>query len=142
MFIEAVTAEGGSEPTQQFFQKWWNKPLNRTRYLSRTQPVIEQASFKDDRKTLNNLVFQALGSNFNRAEFVLCEKGINAFKERVWSKSSPMDDKKFQAYAEDAAIGGIGSDLFLTGIRTVGSRPAQKRTRTNSSSRHLLFSAI
>lgn len=102
----------------KFFSDWWNKELDQAKYNSRTQPPIEQAVFKSDKRTLNNLIFQALGSSFNRGDFVLCEKSINSFKERVWSGSDPMDTDKFKTLAEDASIGGMKSVLFLTPLRT------------------------
>lgn len=125
MFIEAAVGGSLSQTVPaQFFKDFWNKPLDGTLFNSRAKPQIEQANFKPAGKTLNNLVFQALGSSFNRAEFVLCEKSINSFKERVWSLSSPMDDSGFKTYVEDGAKGAIGNNIFLSGLRTVGQTPS------------------
>ncbi|KAJ4330036.1 hypothetical protein N0V87_010354 [Didymella glomerata] len=56
------------------------------------------------RRTINDLVFEALGSSFNRKDFVLCEKEINSYKEKLWSKSSPVDKEKLEDYLDHATL--------------------------------------
>jgi hypothetical protein len=124
MFIEA-TLDGSLSQTvsPNFWANHWNQPIPANLWSTRVQPQIKQNNFKPAGKTLNNMVFQALGSRANRAEFVLCEKSINSFKERVWSLSSPMEDNGFKTYVEDGVKGAIENTKWLSGIRTVGHAP-------------------
>lgn len=121
MFIEAATSGSlGTTIPGTFFQTFWNQPVRSQRLYSRpNRPTITEANF-GDQGSLNNLVFQALGSSFNRGDFVICEAGINSIKEKVWSGSAPMENRKFKTYATDAARGAVYADLFLQPVKTVG----------------------
>lgn len=76
-----------------------------------------------DRKTLNNLVFEALGSDINREDFVLCESEINGYKARIWDTgSSPMANAKYKTAVKEAASGAIDSNVYLSALRSVSSK--------------------
>ncbi|KAF2265585.1 hypothetical protein CC78DRAFT_543121 [Lojkania enalia] len=137
-FIKAVThGELSQAVPQGFFQNWWNVELDREAWNKRAKPVSGQQLDKFERtNTLNKLIFQALGSNKNRAEFVLCDQVINGFKQRIWSLSSPMDDNKFKQNAEDAVIGALATNTFLSPLRAtlavfsyLGDNEIKKRLR-------------
>ncbi|ORY17525.1 hypothetical protein BCR34DRAFT_583669 [Clohesyomyces aquaticus] len=123
LFIEAAVGNPGSIKLSktvpaQFFQDWWTVTLDENDVATRSQPKITQAKFSDKERTLNNLIFQSLGSSFNRADFVLCQPEINSYKKSVWIGESPMGDKRFQAYADDVAIGGADERDHLSALRT------------------------
>lgn len=132
MFIEDAADDIGF----QFFEDFWNKPLPTATVDSRPNnplPAKNQAKFKEP--TLNDLVFQALGSSKNREEFVICEKSINSVKENVWSGADPMEEGRFKKYAGDAAKGILNKDTFLSPLRTVSLHTPRNCTTTNSSRR-------
>lgn len=66
----------------QWFE-WWNKPLDAEKVSNRKNP-----DNLPDLKTINALVFQALGTNKNIEDFVMLEKEINEIKKRVWMRIS------------------------------------------------------
>jgi hypothetical protein len=74
---------------------------------------------KGNRNTLNDLIFEALGSKFNREDFVICQDEINAYKARMWKTVSPMDG--YGEFVTDALEGAIGSNKYLSGLRNVRS---------------------
>ncbi|KAJ4985095.1 mutanase [Stagonosporopsis vannaccii] len=119
MFLLAITGRGQMSLSQTadsvFFQDYWIKEFTVTQVSKRTnKPPIEMGK----RKTLNDLVFEALGSSFNRNDFVLCEKEINSYKERLWSRTNPMDKGKLKIYLQDAVSGALPSTYFLSVLRT------------------------
>jgi hypothetical protein len=71
------------------------------------------------RNTLNDLIFEALGSKFNREDFVICQDEINGYKARMWGTVSPMDG--YEGYVTSALEGEIGSNKYLSGLRNVRS---------------------
>lgn len=84
MFIEAVTGKGttrlSSVADSAFFYNNWNAKLTKAQVAKRThKPPIEMGQ----RQSLNDLVFEALGSSFNSKDFVLFEKKLNPYKERL-----------------------------------------------------------
>lgn len=120
MFLLAITGRGQvllSETADGvFFQDYWTKEYTVTQVSTRkNKPPMETGK----RKTLNDLVFEALGSSFNRKDFVLCDKEINSYKERIWLKNNPMDRAKVQIYLEDAVSGALPSTYILSVLRTV-----------------------
>jgi hypothetical protein len=78
------------------------------------------------RQTLNDLAFEALGSSFNRQDFVLFEKELNSFKERLWSRSEPMASKEFSKLLSAAITGALPSSYFLSALRSVSILPPGK----------------
>ena len=87
---------------------------------------------------MNALVFEALGSNFNRKDFVVCEREINAYKEKLWSGKSPMAAGKpaatFEKLVAAANVGKTPSNKYLSGFRTVrNSSIANECDLTNES---------
>jgi hypothetical protein len=101
---------------RSFIEKHWLEQFTITKMDQRPhKPAISMGK----RRTLNDLVFEALGSSFNRADFVLCEKEINSFKEKVWSGSQPMNEKILEDLVKLAVSGALPSTYFLSPIRTV-----------------------
>lgn len=99
-----------------FFETWWNKELDPTVVASRpNKPLITMG----DQKTINNLVFEALGSNNNREDFVLCEEEINGYKARIWNTKNPMAPGKYKTAVTDAVTGATDSALYLSALRSV-----------------------
>jgi hypothetical protein len=114
VFIDyAVTQES---KLKAFFENLWNKDLAAADVASRpNKPQIPMGT----RSTLNNLVFEALGSNFNREDFVICEEEINGYKARIWKTLSPMDN--YKNTVTSALKGEIDSNVYLSGLRNVRS---------------------
>lgn len=105
----------------QWFLDWWTKDV-KTKIDSR-KPTFN--GYKNNRikksqdKTLDDVVFEALGSIRNVKDFVLCESGINSFKAKLWKNSDPFDRERWMKIAELAASGEIPSNEHLSGVRTV-----------------------
>lgn len=130
MFIEdAVT---NSKVDENFFRAWWNKNLDYNTFYSRpASPQAPIADWKvpkakapkvappDKWRTLNNLVFNALGSARNREDFVLCDAKINSMKERLWHAHDPMVEKDFKKISELVAKGALTDDVHFSAIRHV-----------------------
>lgn len=130
MFIEdAVT---NSKIDGNFFKTWWNTNIDWNTFYSRpAQTNVRIANWKvpqastskpaavDKWRTLNNLVFNALGSAENREDFVLCDYKINGWKEKLWHGKKPMNDDVFKKLSDDVAKGAITSDVHLSAIQTV-----------------------
>jgi hypothetical protein len=104
-----------------WFTEWWNKDIQ-ARIDSRPTKFVgyknaNLASSKD--KTLNNIVFEAMGSVRNVDDFLLCEYGINNLKASLWSNSAPINEDHWKNTAKFAASGQIPSNEHLSGMRTV-----------------------
>ncbi|KAF2637834.1 hypothetical protein P280DRAFT_530209 [Massarina eburnea CBS 473.64] len=135
MFIEYVTGnnkatEKNPNPPQvppafkvsaQFFKDFWNKNLDQTKVKQRKSKAMgyESNTPLNPQKTLNDLVFQALGSNENRGVFVLCDKEINTYKMRFWKKWNFMNLKKFNTLLIEFKRGGEDSTTILSVFRAV-----------------------
>jgi hypothetical protein len=79
-----------------------------------------------DRTTINKMVFEALGSDNNREDFVLCHEEINGYKARIWDLKAPMAltsskkvKGKYTLAVEDAVAGKTDSNMYLSGLRAV-----------------------
>jgi hypothetical protein len=110
---------GKADPN--WFIQWWNTDVQGT-IDSRPRPFpgyknSNIANSKD--KSLNNLVFEAMGSIRNVEDFLLCEDAINSFKAKLWSNESPMDQDIWNRQAKFAASGELPTNEHLSGIRTV-----------------------
>jgi hypothetical protein len=104
-----------------WFTEWWNKDLQ-AKIDSRPTKFVgyknaDLASSKD--KTLNNIVFEAMGSVRNVDDFLLCEYGINNLKASLWSNQAPIREDHWRNTAKFAATGQIPSNEHLSGMRTV-----------------------
>ena len=121
LFLESLSGTSKSVTLSQtvdrsFIEDHWTEEFSVTKVASRKpKPAILMGK----RRTLNDLVFEALGSSYNRADFVLCDKEINSYKERVWSADSPMNDDTIDNYIKFAISGALPSTYFLSPIRTV-----------------------
>jgi hypothetical protein len=105
----------------RWFTEWWNKDIQ-AKIDSRPTKFVgyknaNLASSKD--KTLNNIVFEAMGSVRNVDDFLLCEYGINSLKASLWSNSAPIREYDWRNTAKFAATGQIPSNEHLSGMRTV-----------------------
>ncbi|KAJ4987128.1 Killer toxin subunits alpha/beta 4 [Stagonosporopsis vannaccii] len=69
--------------------------------------------------SLNDLIFEAMGSKSNTADFVLCEEGVNSMKAKLWSHVSPFTPQNWQEIARDAADGSIPSNRHLAVMRSI-----------------------
>lgn len=113
IFFESVAKDA---KIKAFIEKWWNTDLDATKVANRpNKPPITMG----DRKTLNNLVFEALGSEENREDFVLCESEINGYKARIWDTVSPMANGKYKTAVKDAVSGALDSNVYLSALRSV-----------------------
>jgi hypothetical protein len=122
MFIEyAIEQQQGLDT---FFLNNWNKEFPQQTINDRKfKPAI---TFGKGRRSLNALVFEALGSNLNRKDFVLCDREINAYKESLWSEENPMEagkpTSKFEKLVNAANLGQVASNEYLSAIRTVSGK--------------------
>lgn len=111
-----------------FFIDWWNKVLKKDLKQRPNKPTYHSTEAdwtgKDaDKATINNLVYQALGSYNNREDFVLCEAAINSIKKTVWVGDQPVEKTAFNKVYKAVKEGKIASNRFLKPIRTVRIRP-------------------
>lgn len=103
-----------------FFATWWNKELDPTTVAARpNKPSITMG----DQTTINNLVFEALGSNNNRDDFVLCEEEINGYKARIWNQQNAMAPTRYKKAVTDGVSGATNSNLYLSALRSVSILP-------------------
>lgn len=119
MFIEKLIKDGKVDGT--WFEDWWNKELDDRKVAARSSKALEQKTNKelDPQKTINDLVFQALGSTENRADFVLCDSEINTYKMRTWKKHRYMNPQKFAEILDQFKRGGESSSAILSIFRVV-----------------------
>lgn len=114
MFIKTLVKKTGTNKVDgAWFERWWNEDLS-----TLTVPNIVSVDARpnkatdlhtgaalDDQVTINDLVFQALGSSENRGDFVLCDSKINTFKMRMWKSQNYMDPQKFRVLLQDSKLG-------------------------------------
>ena len=119
MFIEYLVKDSIVEGS--WFEEWWTKELDDKKVEERTSKalIFESKAELGPQPTINDLVFQALGSNDNRGDFVLCNKEINTYKMRTWSKHNYMDPKKFDELLIDFQKGAVDSREVLSIFRVV-----------------------
>lgn len=141
MFINDVVSN--SKVDKNFFLTWWNKNLDYNLFY--TRPATPQAPIADWKvpkatapkvappdkwRTLNNLIFNALGSAANCEDFVLCDKKINSMKEKLWAggkHGQPMELDQFDLYSKAKAQGALSSNEHLSAIQLV-SNPTHLKT--------------
>ncbi|KAF2447208.1 hypothetical protein P171DRAFT_519497 [Karstenula rhodostoma CBS 690.94] len=128
MFIETLIEKTGADKVEgAWFEKWWNEDLS-----TLTVPGIVSVDARPkkatdlhkgtplgDQTTINDLVFQALGSSENRGDFVLCDSKINTFKMRMWKTYNYMNPEKFENLLKDFEIGTRHSNEVLSVFRTI-----------------------
>ncbi|KAF9696463.1 hypothetical protein EKO04_005206 [Ascochyta lentis] len=105
----------------KWFNEWWNKDVQ-GKVDSRLDKFAgyknsNDATRKD--KTLNNLVFEAMGSTRNVNDFLLCEDGINSYKAKLWANEAPFAETDWKRITKFAATGQLPSNEHLSGVRTV-----------------------
>jgi hypothetical protein len=105
----------------KWFNEWWNKDVQ-VKIDSRTDKFTgyknsDDAARKD--KTLNNIVFEAMGSTRNVKDFLLCEDSINSYKAKLWANEAPFAETDWKRIAKFAATGQLPSNEHLSGLRTV-----------------------
>ncbi|KAF3038218.1 hypothetical protein E8E11_005933 [Didymella keratinophila] len=103
-----------------WFTRWWNTDVQAP-VDSRPHPFpgyknSNIANSKDE--SLNDLVFEAMGSIRNVDHFLLCENAINSFRAKLWSNESPIDQDVWSRQANFAASGELPTNEHLGGIRT------------------------
>jgi hypothetical protein len=113
MFIQEQVKTSSTEG--DWFEEWWNKELDETKVKDRTSKALEYQSGNElpPQKTINDLVFQALGSMDNRADFVLCNSEINTYKMRLWLEYNFMAPDKFTRMLIEFKRGGEHSNKVL-----------------------------
>lgn len=105
----------------KWFNEWWNKDVQ-VKVDSRTDKFTgyknsDDAARKD--KTLNDIVFEAMGSVRNVNDFLLCEDSINSYKAKLWANEAPFAETDWKRIAKFAATGQLPSNEHLSGLRTV-----------------------
>ena len=114
MFINSVIQKDSKKKT--FFTTWWNEDLDATQVAARpNKPSITMG----DQTTINNLVFEALGSNNNREDFVLCEEEINGYKASIWNQKAAMAPGRYKKAVTDGVSGATDSNVYLSALRSV-----------------------
>ncbi|KAL5383995.1 hypothetical protein PMIN03_008191 [Paraphaeosphaeria minitans] len=126
-FLEAITStrnprdprpvrlNGGVSAA--WISQHWNRKDPAT-VQSRPRPAFNTPSNPAD-ESINDIVFEALGSKNHPEDFVLCEAGINMAKMRLWSNQNPFAPDRIERFARDAAIGATDSANHFTALRTV-----------------------
>jgi hypothetical protein len=115
MFIENVVKSNPALRT--FFTTHWNVALTQQVIGARAnKPSIETNAAV---VTLNGLVFQAMGSNYNREDFVVCDHEINSYKARIWDQKAPMELNKYNLLVTDALSGALSSNAYQSVLRNV-----------------------
>jgi hypothetical protein len=114
MFLEYVIDRSpprlSSVADSAFFQTHWSAKLSKAQVAKRThKPLIEMGQSQ----SLNDLVFEAPGSSSNRKDFVLFEKQLTSYKERLWSDRDPMASNVFETLLDAALAGGLPSNYSL-----------------------------
>lgn len=105
----------------EWFQEWWDKELDEQKVKDRKSKALEYGSGKElpPQKTINDLVFQALGSTDNSADFVLCNSEINTYKMLMWLEYRFMDLEKFKRLLVELQRGGERSDKVISVFHAV-----------------------
>ena len=108
-----------------FFENFWNKDLGKLALEGRNKNkyhVVPGKKLESDLAltTLNHLVFEAVGSNNNPSDFVLCGTEINRVKGLLWGGKAPLANSDFNLLAERILNGGLESNNLHSIFRTVG----------------------
>lgn len=103
---------------ESWFYDQWTKDVSTKKIKSRPHKFTGYTD-QDKITTLSDLVMEALGSKKNVDDFVLCEKGVNMMKAKLWGNEAPFGEGRWQKLAKEAADGAIPSTEHLSGMRTV-----------------------
>ncbi|KAL1591735.1 hypothetical protein SLS60_011734 [Paraconiothyrium brasiliense] len=122
LFIKDVTSKDKSLIT--FFKKRWHSALLPNRVTSRPHKPHYYTQGMTTRDSLNDLVFEALGSNDNLKDFVMCEDSINGFKMRMWKGDAPMALNAYNGAVTAASNGQLPSSAYMSALRGVRAHPS------------------
>ncbi|KAJ4375481.1 hypothetical protein N0V86_007012 [Didymella sp. IMI 355093] len=112
IFLKSVAKDA---KIKAFIENGWNTDLDTTKVANGpNKPSITMGN----RKMLNSLIFEALGSDEHREDFVLCESEINSYKARIWDTVSPMANGKYKTAVKDAVSGALDSNVYLSALRS------------------------
>ncbi|KAF1973673.1 hypothetical protein BU23DRAFT_568072 [Bimuria novae-zelandiae CBS 107.79] len=100
-----------------WFQNWMREDVQ-AKIATRPNIWSGYNPVKQPDGTINDLLFEALGSQDNVEDFAICELGINSFKAKLWSGSDPVVTKDWQKMAIEAADGSIPASEHLSQLRT------------------------
>jgi hypothetical protein len=102
----------------KFFINFWNKDLDRLEITGRAhKPSYPKGP--TERKTINQLVFDAFGSTNNKNALILCNDQINAYKARIWKMIDTTDATEYEKDVKASISGALPSSVYLSHIRTV-----------------------
>jgi hypothetical protein len=122
MLIESVMGRSlprlSSVADSTFFLNHWNAKVLEAQVAKRTHTLPIKTG---QRQSLNDLVFEALGSSFNRKDFVLFEKKLNSYKERLWSGRDPMASNVFETLLDASVAGELPSNYSLSALRSLST---------------------
>lgn len=109
---------------KDFFDTKWNQkyPFDKIKARHNKPNYIDEQNNQprnQQRRSLNALVFEALGSTVNPRVFVLLQNDINLYKKQLWKTGYPMVDTKFEKALSNAWKGARPSSAYLSAIRTV-----------------------
>jgi hypothetical protein len=116
LFLEHAAAK--DKALVPFLQTFWKQSLNAQDVSKRPNQPDKGVGFPLQ-ANLNNLVFQALGSDSNRKDFVLCDKTINAYKARIWKKTAPLQAGDLNTLVANGVRGSLPTNEYFTVLRNV-----------------------
>ncbi|KAJ4359596.1 uncharacterized protein N0V89_000151 [Didymosphaeria variabile] len=117
LFIKDVTSKDKSLVT--FFKNRWHKALPANTVTSRPHKPHYYTEGMTTRNSLNDLIFEALGSDNNLHDFVMCEDSINSFKMRMWKGEAPMALTTYNDAVTAAMKGQLPSSAYMSALRGV-----------------------
>lgn len=116
LFLEHAAAK--DKALVPFLQTFWKQSLNAQDVSKRPNQPDKGVGFPLQ-ANLNDLVFQALGSDSNRKDFVLCDKTINAYKARIWKKTAPLQAGDLNTLVANGVRGSLPTNEYFTVLRNV-----------------------
>ncbi|OAG01526.1 uncharacterized protein CC84DRAFT_1262582 [Paraphaeosphaeria sporulosa] len=118
-FLESVAKKNSA--LAKFLLNTWNTKLSVKQIKARTnKPTYGLAKLpQNSGNTLNDLVFNAFGSNTQLEDFVLCDDKINSYKARIWSGKAPMSATNFKTLVTKSLNGKLPSNGYLTALKMV-----------------------
>lgn len=116
LFLEHAAAK--DKALVSFLQTFWKQSLNAQDVSKRPNQPDKGVGFPLQ-ANLNDLVFQALGSDSDRKDFVLCDKTINAYKARIWKKTAPLQAGDLNTLVANGVRGSLPTNEYFTVLRNV-----------------------
>ncbi|KAF2166320.1 glycoside hydrolase family 18 protein [Zasmidium cellare ATCC 36951] len=104
----------------KFFIDQWLKP-NLPPFLPPVVPRGPLPKAPYDSKVPNDRVFEALGSSYNRENFVACRDEINSVKARIWDGVAPASQVKFEKAINEWIQNCGPSAAFLKYLKAIAS---------------------